>query len=278
MSTLICMAVYSTEENGRATYTKQTLMSLLSTVNFNVHRLFVSDNGSCNSLQTFYGDYENLFCESFPKEHLTIRKNGKNLGTAMAVNIGIRTREKGQGIIKMDDDVVVHQGGWVEEMEEAIKREPKIAIVALKREDLGESPNAKEEMYRSKLVMLPREKGMSWLVVEQLKGGAIGTCEMLSSALLDKIGFMWQPSLYAWDDADISERAQLCGFASVFIPHIKITHLDTGVTEGGIKTEFIKWKIEEAGRAHKAIGDRILGYKNGTIPLEYIPNWEELEN
>jgi len=282
---IICIAVYSTEENGRATYTKQTLMSLLNTVDFHKHRLFVSDNGSCESLQTFYTDFSWLFEEKFPKQNLTIRKNGRNLGTSGAVNLGIRTREKGQHVIKMDDDVVVHQSGWVEEMEEVLAIEPKIGLACLKRDDFGEKPDHENELYRTKLIMLPHEKHGKWYPVEQLVNRvvngqkqyatAMGTCQMIRSELLDKVKFYYQIPPYGWDDLDLGVRCALAGYATIFLSYIRISHLDTGVTEGGIKTEFIEWKQKRAGEVGSAISERIKGYVEGKIPLAYEPTFDE---
>jgi hypothetical protein len=56
----------------------------------------------------------------------------------------------------------------------------------------------------------------------------MGTCQMYNSALLDKIGYLYQPSIYGFDDIISAIRCQLAGFYSCFLPHIEIDHIDVG--------------------------------------------------
>jgi GT2 family glycosyltransferase len=162
----------------------------------------------------------------------------------------------------MDDDVIIHQHGWADEMEEAIRREPQIGIVGLKRKDLQERPDHEERQFQSVLMMLPHAPGERWVVVERVKH-LMGTCQMYNSALLDKIGYLYQPSLYGYDDTLASYRSQLAGFINVFLPHIPIDHIDPG------GTPYQHWKEKDAGENAQLVSDIVDEYIAGTRSIYY---------
>ena len=261
MCALLAMAVHDTEENGRTKLTDKTIESLLKTVDFDKHRLFISDNGSCEATQYLYIRLAQYWAlNKFPFPNLTIIKNGENLGTAKAVNKCWKFRKPGEHCIKMDNDVVIHYKGWVEEMEEAIRIEPLLGQVGLKRKDCWEYPEHENPEIRSKLIMLPHASGERWIVVEQAKH-IIGTCVMHSSDLLDKIGYLYQPGLYGYDDVICSWRSYLAGFVSVFLPHINIDHIDPG------GDEYTDWKGRHSGQYSKLVSDLVDDYISGKKPL-----------
>lgn len=216
---LIAMAVYDTEHNNRTWMTEKTLLSLRDTVDLGKHILVVSDNGSCPETHKLYKAMRE-------KMSLVVNYNGENLGTAKAINQVWCFRDQGEHCVKMDNDVVIHQRGWVDRMEDVFQRDPTIGICGLKRKDLAEAPWADGDM-KSTLHMLPHVVGQPWIVVEEVKG-VIGTCQAYSSALLDKIGYLVQPGVYGFDDSLSAVRAQLAGFRSVFLPGIEIDHIDPG--------------------------------------------------
>jgi GT2 family glycosyltransferase len=228
----IIMAVYDTVENKRTELTKRTLVELLDSVDFNEHQLFISDNDSCDDTKNVYTEMQYLWWDyAYPEENLTIRYNGKNIGTANAVNKGIAEREPNQFIIKMDNDVIIHSSDWVEQLEEAMTREPKIGILGLKRRDLLESTTNIDTNCRSKLIQLPHKAGERWYVVETCKH-VMGTCTMLSPALIDKIGGFYQmDGIYGFDDSLMCVRASVAGFYTGFLCGIDIDHIDPGGTD-----------------------------------------------
>lgn len=274
MATLICIAVYSTKENGRSEYTRRTLYGLLNTVDFKKHRLIVSDNGSCLQTHATYEQFRTTFDREFPSDHFKLILNGKNLGTAAAVNLGIKERKKEEFVIKQDDDVIVHANDWVDQMEEAITRHPSIGILGLKRNDLIQSPTNPSIDFRSELVMLPHESGQRWIIIEKTKD-IIGTCTMYNPALLDRIGYLYQPTVYGHDDVIASYRSNLAGFINAFLTHVPISHIDSGKDKNGNETEFIKWKKEEAGRNGKEFEETIKDLIKGYKPIYYDGGFSE---
>jgi GT2 family glycosyltransferase len=221
---LIAMAVWDTEENKRTEQTRQTLESLADTVDFTKHRIIISDNGSCEATQELYRSFGEVF-------DFKLILNGENLGTARAINRAWKYRLPGQHVLKMDNDVVIHQPGWADEMEEVFARDPSIGIVGLKRKDLAECPNSEVPNYRSILQMLPHTAGQRWIIVEECNH-IMGTCQAFSSSLFDKIGYLYQGQdegkIYGLDDTLASYRARMAGFKCVFLPTIDIDHIDPG--------------------------------------------------
>jgi len=244
---LIAMAVYDTEENKRTELTERTINSLYETVDFDKHRIIVVDNASCTATKNL------LEATFWPDEIITLPEN---VGTAKAINQAWKLRQPGENCIKMDNDVEIGFVGWVDEMERAIQRDPTLGQVGLKRKDCWEYPTHENPEFRSELIMLPHKPGEQWIVVERSKH-IIGTCVMHSAALLDKVGYLYQPGLYGYDDVLMSWRSSLAGFKNVFLPHIPIDHIDPG------DTPYQGWKERHSGQYTRLVSDIVDGYLKG---------------
>lgn len=256
---LISMAVHDTEENGRTWMTEKTVSCLLDTVNWSKHRLFIIDNGSCEKTKDFLRIITNWGM------NVRIITNEQNIGTAEALNLAWKHRQPGEHCIKIDNDVVIHHSGWVEEMERVIEYCPTIGQVGLKRKDCIESPfRDTNDWYHSELKMLPHIPGHPWIIVEEANH-IMGTCVLHSSALLDKVGYLKQPGLYGFDDCFMSLRSQISGFTNVFLPHINIDHIDPG------GTEYQKWKEASAGKDMAQYNEDVARYKSGELSVYYNP-------
>lgn len=248
---LIAMAVFDNEENKRTELTRRTLESLGRTVDWSKHRLFVSDNGSCTETHAVYGEADLPF---------EVIYNGTNLGTAKAINKAWAFREPGEHCVKMDNDVVIHQSGWADWMEDVFDRDPKIGICGLKRKDLAECPWSSSPWYKSEVYMLPHEPGQRWLVVEEVQH-VIGTCQGFSSSLLDEIGYLVQPGKYGFDDALAAVRADVAGYKCVFLHGFEIDHLDIS------GTEYTEWKRGHAGSYMGEYNRLKREYREGRLPV-----------
>ena len=260
---LIAMAVYCTEENQKDELFDRTLFSLCNTVNFKNHRIILSINSSTEKTLKAIDVVSDVLRLQYGAA-LHVIHNDTNIGTAEAINKAWKLRKEGENCIKMDDDVLIYNPNWIEQMEEAIARAPQIGIIGLKRKDCIESVEHEDEYFRSKLWQLPHVGGQRWVTVEEVHH-VMGTCQMYSSALLDKIGYLYQPKLYGWDDVLASARSRAAGFKNVFLPHIEIDHIDEG------KTPYQAWKEKHAGEDFPLIHKLMDGYKNGTESIYYNP-------
>jgi GT2 family glycosyltransferase len=266
---LIGMAVYDTEENKRTDFTERTIESLLATVDFTKHTLFIVDNNSCAETHAVYiwlKDYiKQTFEATGQKLKIEITRLDENVGTANAVNKALQTREAGEHFIKLDNDVVFHKQGWVDEMEEVITRMPKVGVLGLKRRDVCESTYALNPDQRSRLLEVPHANGEKWYVVEQCKH-VMGTCTMLNSAMLDKVGYFYQlDGLYGFDDSLMCVRASKAGYINAFMHGVDIDHIDPG------GTEYTKWKEEYAKGLIEKYAECERMYNNGMKDIYYNP-------
>jgi GT2 family glycosyltransferase len=254
---LIAMAVHDTEENKRSELTEQVLKELYIQDVFYDHDFWVIDNNSCQATKDIIKGYE-------ADGLINVITNEENIGTAEAVNLAWKHRMIGQHCIKMDNDVIINYYDWIKEMAEAIQREARIGIVGLKRKDCWEEPNHALPDWRSELIMLPHFAGQRWIIVEKCHH-IIGTCQMYSSALLDKIGYLCQPNLYGYDDVLASHRSTVAGMWNVFLPHIEIEHIDKG------ETEYQTWKEKHSAEVTQQVIKMTHEYYHGTRPIYYNP-------
>ena len=261
---LIAIAVHDLKDSGRTELTDRTLQSLLETVNFNRHKLFIVDNASCEETHAIFKKFSHEFTQRFNPSNLTIIWNEENYGTAKAINKAWLYRQPGQHCIKMDNDVVIHQKGWVDLMVECAERMPQLGQIGLKRKDCWEYPTHPDAGLRSQLFMLPHQPGEKWLVVEAVNH-VIGTCVLHTSTLLDKVGYLYQPTVYGWDDVLMSHRSHLAGMWNVFIPSVEIDHIDPG------GTSYQTWKEDSARKDHDEMKRVQQAYVDGTRPIYELP-------
>lgn len=257
---LISMASYCTDENNRAGLLKRTLDSLLETVDFTRHRIFIAVNASTEESAGHLISFQFQLPTEWRGDALIYLP--ENIGTARAVNLGWKHRQPGEMCVKMDDDVVIHRAGWVDEMEEAISRDSKIGIIGLKRKDLWETPWHPNPEHRGHLRMLPHEAGQKWIIVEDVNH-VMGTCQAYSAALLERIGYLYQPRLYGFDDSLAAIRCKVAGFTSCFLHGYEIDHIDPG---GDAYTQH---KRNVAGEDSAEYHRIKAGYLNGTIGIYY---------
>lgn len=255
---LIAMAVYDTQENERASFTRATLRALANSAALMGHRFFVIDNASCE-------ETKRLLQEKSTGMDFTLITNDQNVGTARAINQAWEKRTPGEVCIKIDNDVVIKDDNWVEQMEQVFQKMPRAGIVGLKRKDLEQHPDHPNLFYKTDLSFMKREKGNPWTLLEKSED-IMGTCVAHSPKLLDAIGFYYQfGEVYGFEDALMSLRSRKAGFFNYFLPSIEIEHID----EGGLP--YNKEKEEMAGRALAKYTSLAREYSSGRRPLYHGP-------
>jgi GT2 family glycosyltransferase len=257
--------------------TDKTLSSLSASVDFTKHRLVIVDNGSWIKTTEIYEKWIEIFNERWGYTNtgkspenpaLKIIFIGENIGTARAINKAWELREPGEHCVKMDNDVVIHQEGWLDLLEEIVQRDSSYGILGLKRKDCIETPWHKDDWYRSKLKMTPHVSGQRWILVDEVHH-VMGTCQMYSSLCLDKIGYLYQMGgLYGFDDALASIRAQVAGFRTAHVPHIEIDHIDPG------GDSYQQWKTKYSGERMDVFHNYKRAYQQGSLPVYHGPDDE----
>ena len=252
---LITMVVWDTEENQRHEYTNESLLCLRDTVDWRKHRMVISDNGSCPESQEITKKLGGLI-----NAHIIYNK--ENIGTARALNKGLALRKPNEHCVKIDGDIVIHETGWADKMEEVFERDPSYGIIGLKRKDLAQYPTNPDLTFKSELVMLPHETGQTWITVEEC-GDIIGSCTMFNYRLIDAIGYSFQPGIYGFEDVLYGLRGRLAGFKNGFLSHIVIDHIDRG--DNGytpLKQRLAAEKWDEYRNIHQE-------YVDGVRPIYY---------
>lgn len=232
---LIAMAVHDTVENDRTKYTQATLLSLYDTVDWTKHRMVIINNNSCVATNQLLTGARKTF------NNVTTIKINENIGTSRAINMAIRMRESGEVVFKMDNDVIVHEIGWVDKMERILSERLEIGILGLRRDDVyGE--------------LIPDGELL-------INDDIMGTCTAYNPVMLDKIGYSFQPSpFYGGDDVIMSARSLAAGFNNAFVKDIKITHLDDG------NNPYCEWKRQEAAMYIQEISIISNMIKSGEMP------------
>lgn len=267
---LIAMAVHDVKGSGRSWMTNQTLSGIFESniLEGNQYKMIVVDNGSCDDTKDILKNYREWFPEDDDESPFCVITLAENVGTARAINKAWAKRKGWEYAVKMDNDVEIYDVEWLDKCIEAIERDPTIGICALKRKDCIETPWNENPWYRSTLRMLPHDLGQSWIIVEEVNH-AMGTCQVYSPALLDKIGYLYQMGgLYGFDDALACVRAHVAGFKTVFLPHIEIEHVDPG------GTDYTKWKQDYGWKKMKEYNIIVEEYRSGKRAVYHGPDDE----
>jgi GT2 family glycosyltransferase len=244
---LIAVTTYITEENGRLPLAERALRSLSQTVDTKQHRVVISDNAS-------FGPGRDLVSFFSLLMDAQVIWSPENVGTARAVNKVIKMRASSEIVIKVDSDMVFHQPGWADDIEIAMSKDTSIGIMGPKLKVLEDNPVHSNSFYRTTLRLLVHRPGEKWYVAEYAQH-IPGACSAMSPALLDKIGYMWQPGLYGWDDVLTNTRARFAGFKCAFLHGIDVDHIDPG------SSDYSEWKRKYAGAMQGEVGQVIEQYK-----------------
>lgn len=239
--------------------TDDCLHALNNTVDWDRHKLIVVSNGSCFDTVKIIKKWEHTI-------DMHVVWNRENVGQAAAINQGWKlARELNPQTMlgRIDNDVQLLTPGWLDLLEECIARDPQIGVAAAKRDDLIDSPNRPEGCWsKTSLRMLSHEKGQRWLVVEDINQ-TLGSIQLVSSELFNKIGYLDSFGLYGLEDAAYSLRAKLAGFKSCYVHGIGVHHMD----DVGEKTEYQLWKEKTAAENMKMFNDTCDLYSSGKKSL-----------
>lgn len=287
---LLAMAVWDTPENKRHELTKFTIGYLYKTVNKEKHQVIIVNNGSTDekTLNLFVSmrrdnsviwNQENVGQARALNQAWQLRKPGEHVARCdsdiaiaepgwldkleACVGRDMTRRDALPGLIAAvtghDKKSIALKRSLQEELDF-----PQLGIIGLKRKDLWERPNHLDKPWRSELRMLPHEPGQDWLVAERvgvceddpdvepgdILGSVIGTCQLISSRLFDRIGYLWNNRwLWGHEDSLYAARAKKAGFWSGFYPSIGLEHTDP------CDTPYQSWK-ERNGMSQQAAFER----------------------
>ncbi|MFH1257068.1 MAG: glycosyltransferase family 2 protein [Candidatus Diapherotrites archaeon] len=192
---------------------RNCLKSLRENTNYAPYEVIVVDNASSD------GSTEMVKKEfSWAK----LIENKENRGFAGGNNDGIR-QSKGEFVLLLNNDTLIKQSDWLDEMVKAMQRHPLVGILG-PRLVFGDGS-------------VQQIKGAE---AEKIVKTVSGAAFLIRQKVLDEIGLLdegFNPIYY--EETDFSERTRRKGFLVMYTPKATITHLE-GATTG--QKKFSKWK------------------------------------
>lgn len=234
---VLAMCLYDPPGESRHELLDKCLKSIQDTVDLKRHSLLMWDNGTTDATKAVI---KKCLKVEIPGASETV-----NLGTARGINRlwkKVREKDPGMSLGKVDSDIVFNTPGWLDVLEDAISRDHKLGIACCKRKDISESPHMPDGHWaHSDLIQLPHVPGQRWIHAEVVHH-CMGSAQLYSPRLLDRIGYLVQMGLYGFDDSLAAARCKAAGFYSAFICGLDIDHIDPG------GTPYQKWKEDTAAK------------------------------
>ncbi len=193
--------------------------------------VIVVDNGSTDgSLALLTRDYP----------HVRLVPLGENRGFAPACNAGIRAA-RGEIIALLNNDTEADPG-WLEAVVAAFGRHPEAGAVASKMRlfDRRDHLHTAGDFYR--LDGTPGNRG-AWqrddgrFDTEEPVFSACGGSAVYRRAMLDEIGLFDERFFFSCEDVDLGWRAQLAGWACIYVPDAVVYH-KLSATGGGVVNSY----------------------------------------
>lgn len=191
--------------------------------------IIVVDNGSVDSSRKILKSYGNK---------IVCLYNPKNLGFAGGVNVGIRyALEHGVEAVALFNNDAVADRNWLKFLAGSLKKDTGIvtSLILSISKNLIDSTG---DMLTIWGLPYPRGRGSNVndnnYTKEEMVFGASGGASLYSSAMLRDIGLFDEDLFAYYEDVDISFRAQLAGWKTVYQPKAVAYH-HIGATSGKIK-------------------------------------------
>ncbi len=192
--------------------------------------IIVVENGSTDGSLEFLREH-------YPKVQLIVHE--QNLGFTGGVNAGIRaSMERGDHFVALLNNDAVADKNWLKELVHTLEHHPKAGMAAAKilNHD-GSELDSTGEILTSWGLSYPRgraEHNLSEYDARTQIFGASGGASLYRIAMFKHIGLFDDYFFAYYEDADLSFRAQLHGWQTVFAPKARVTH-QIGASSSKIK-------------------------------------------
>jgi GT2 family glycosyltransferase len=210
--------------NGLA-YTRDCLESLRAhTPLGHSVKVIVVDNGSTDGTLPYLQGLD----------WITLVENGRNLGFVRGNNAGVRAAPPDYDVLLLNNDVVVPQGGWLEELQRAAYVADDIGIVGCRlRLPDGRLLHAGAYMpvdsfWGQQIGSL--EKDINQYSANRDVQGVVGACIYIKRAVLDAIGPLDEAYFSYFEDTDYCLRAAEAGFRTVCAGGVTLIHHENAST------------------------------------------------
>ncbi len=219
------------------------------------YEVIVVDNGSTDGSQEY-------IITNFPSVNLIC--NESNYGFCKGNNIGIRA-SKGEYIVLLNNDTVV-EPDWLQQLYDCMIADSTVGICASKliyysERDMLDAAGDGYSVCGAGFKRGHLEPVTSYEMDEYTFGACAGAA-MYKKEMLDKIGLLDEDFFVAYEDSDLSLRAQLAGYRCKFASKARVYHKvnstlgtlsETYVFYGHRNVEYVYFKNIPSGLIFKTI-------------------------
>ena len=188
-------------------------------------QVVVVDNGSTDGTPDYVRELPRV----------TLIENGKNLGYAKAVNIGIRAANPGADVVLLNNDVELIEPDWLERLAAAAYSDPAVGVTGVKivRED-GTLQHC--GAYLPLDTMWGQQIGGGEVDVGQHAGmheceSVVFACVHIKREALENVGLLSEDFFAYFEDTDYCLRAKLAGFKVAVCGDIRVKHAENSSTK-----------------------------------------------
>ena len=249
--------------------TKQCLLSLFNHTKYNNYVVYIVDNGSSD------GTLEYL--DKFPYP-LNVIKNKKNIGFVAGNNLALKSIEFGD-IILLNNDVVITQENWIDEMQKTAYSDKKIGLVGCRLLDSYKNlQHAGTYIYPDDCIghqIGGGEPDFGQFSVDREVEGVVFACVYIKRELIKSIGNLDERYFSYFEDTDYCLRAKKAGYKCICCGSVTLTHqqnASTKVNQVNLSKMYLesqkifihKWKKElEDSYEFTILWESILSGKSG---------------
>lgn len=181
-------------------------------------RVIVVDNGSSDGTLPYLRSLD----------WITRIENLSNLGFARGVNQGIAAAPAGCDVLLLNNDVVIPQDGWLDELQRVAYSADDIGIVGCRLilPD-GRLLHAGTWIDPHRLVgqqIGSLEKDVNQYSADRDVQGVVGACMYVKRAVLERVGLLDEAYFSYFEDTDLSLRAAAAGFRTVCAGGVTLIH------------------------------------------------------
>lgn len=205
--------------------TRRCLTSLqLATLPANVH-VIVVDNGSHDGTPDYVRGLSGV----------TLIENGRNLGYAKAVNIGIRAAASDADIVLLNNDVELIEPDWLGRLATTANTDPKLGVVGVKivRDD-GTLQHC--GAYLPIDTMWGQQLAGGEVDIGQYPGlheceSVVFACAYIKRATIEAVGLLSEDFFAYFEDTDYCMRTSLAGLKIGMCGDIRVKHSENSSTK-----------------------------------------------
>jgi GT2 family glycosyltransferase len=200
-------------------YTRACLESLRCHTVFDERtRLLVIDNGSSDGTLPYLRRLD----------WITLIENGKNLGFVRGNNVGIKAAPPDSDILLLNNDTVIEQDGWLDELQRVAYSAADVGIVGCRMV----LPDGRflhagaymplDSFWGQQIGSL--EKDVNQYALNRTVDSVIGACFYIKRVVIDKIGGLNEAFFSYFEDTDYCFQAAEVGFRTLCAGDVTIIH------------------------------------------------------